>query len=65
MKSPAVQLSTYPFADGFAWDEELIRSRHRAVSTHGLSNHQPLGPLRLAADRAARLAALEITAARA
>lgn len=35
MKSPAVIVSTWPFSDGFPWDEELIRAGHRALSTHG------------------------------
>jgi hypothetical protein len=61
-KAPAVVLSTWPFADGFPWDDELIRSGHRAVSTHGLSRHRKLKPLRLHRDRAARQAALERTA---
>jgi len=62
VKSPAVQLSSWPFADGFPWDEELIRGSRRALSTHGRSRHRKLRPLRLARDRAARLAVLERTA---
>jgi len=62
-KAPAVILSTHPFADGYPWDDELIRSGHRAVSTHGRSRHRKLRPLRIHRDRAARLAALERAAA--
>ena len=27
--------STWPFADGFPWDEELVKGNRRALSTHG------------------------------
>lgn len=30
-----VAVSTWPFADGYPWDEELIRNGSRALSTHG------------------------------
>ena len=59
VKSPAIILSTYPFADGFPWDEELIRSGRRALSTHGRSRHAKLRPLRLERTPAQRKAALE------
>lgn len=45
--SPAVVLSTWPFTDGFPWDDELVRSGARALSTHGRSRHAKLRPLRL------------------
>lgn len=57
--SPSVILSTWPFADGFPWDDELVRSGRRAVSTHGYSRHAKLKPLRLARTPAQRKAALE------
>ena len=30
------QLSTFPFSDGYPWDEGLCRAGRRAVSTHGI-----------------------------
>lgn len=30
-----VRLSTWPFRDGFPWDEELVRGGVRALTTHG------------------------------
>jgi hypothetical protein len=35
MRAPYVPLSTWPFADDYPWDDELIRAGRRALSTHG------------------------------
>lgn len=40
--TPAPQASTWPFADGYPWDEPLIRSGARALSTHGPAADEPL-----------------------
>lgn len=36
---PRATVSTWPFRDGYPWDEELIRNTKRALSTHGRSLH--------------------------
>ena len=59
-RGPGVDIGHRPSViPGVPWDDELIRSSRRALSTHGRSRHRKLKPLRLARDPAARKAALE------